>query len=147
MNWTKLPSRLSIIKPSPIEYVDEATSSTGWMNEPQTWDKEEFLHRTKKHLFKQNGQVDLADLQLVGMLASQIEIYVKSMRELERAGLVINFNNGVTVGPNPHMTIADKAINRVIQIMKELELSPKARAAKPTPKEISPELKRLLAGP
>ena len=45
------------------------------------------------------------------------------------------------------MTIADKAINRVIQIMKELELSPKARAAKPTPKEISPELKRLLAGP
>ncbi len=89
----------------------------------------------------------MADMQLVGMLASQIDIYVSSVKELKISGLVINFNNGVTVGSNPHMTIADKALNRVIQIMKELELSPKSRSGYRSNYEMSPELKRFLEGP
>jgi len=147
MNWTKLPPGLHIIEPEPIDYIDETIPLTGWMDEPQAWVKQDFLQKIKHFLFKRNGQVDLTDLELVRMLASQIDIYVKSIEELESQGLVINFNNGVTVGPNPYMTIADKALNRSIQIMKELELSPKARAARPTPRDISPEMKRFLEGP
>jgi phage terminase small subunit len=51
------------------------------------------------------------------------------------------------MGPNPHMTIADKALNRIVQIMKELELSPKSRSGYRSNYEMSPELKRFLEGP
>jgi P27 family predicted phage terminase small subunit len=151
MNLTssKLPSNLNIIKESKISSSveqDELLMPT-WLDEPDSWNRDDFLEKTKSYLFKKNGVLDMADMQLVGMLASQIDIYVSSVKELKISGLVINFNNGVTVGPNPHVTIADKALNRVVQIMKELELSPKSRSGYRSNYEMSPELKRFLEGP
>ena len=146
---SKLPSNLNIVKESEISpsiETDEA-AIVSWLDEPDSWNRDYFLEKTKRYLFKKNGVLDMADIQLVGMLASQIEIYVSSVQELKSSGLVINFNNGVTMGPNPHMTIADKALNRVVQIMKELELSPKSRSGYRSNYEISPELKRFLEGP
>jgi P27 family predicted phage terminase small subunit len=151
MNLTssKLPSNLNIIKESKMSRTFEADESLmpTWLDEPDSWNRDDFLEKTKSYLFKKNGVLDTADMQLVGMLASQIEIYVSSVKELKSSGLVINFNNGVTMGPNPHMTIADKALNRVVQIMKELELSPKSRSGYRSNYEMSPELKRFLEGP
>jgi P27 family predicted phage terminase small subunit len=151
MNSTssKLPSNLNIIKESKISSSvepDETAIST-WLDKPGSWNRENFLEKTQTYLFKKNGVLDMADIQLIGMLASQIEIYVTSVQELKSSGLVINFNNGVTMGPNPHMTIADKALNRIVQIMKELELSPKSRSGYRSNYEMSPELKRFLDGP
>ena len=146
---SKLPSNLNIVKEtdkSPSVETDEV-AIVSWLDEPDTWNRDYFLEKTKNYLFKKNGVLDMADIQLVGMLASQIEIYVSSVQELKSSGLVINFNNGVTMGPNPHMTIADKALNRVVQIMKELELSPKSRSGYRSNYEMSPELKRFLEGP
>jgi len=151
MNLTssKLPSNLNIIKESKMSRTAEADESLmpTWLDEPDSWNRDDFLEKTKSYLFKKNGVLDMADMQLVGMLASQIDIYVSSVKELKISGLVINFNNGVTVGPNPHMTIADKALNRIVQIMKELELSPKSRSGYRSNYEMSPELKRFLEGP
>ena len=151
MNLTssKLPSNLNIIKESKMSRTIEADEllMPKWLDEPESWNRDDFLEKTKSYLFKKNGVLDIADMQLVGMLASQIDIYVSSVTELKISGLVINFNNGVTVGPNPHMTIADKALNRVVQIMKELELSPKSRSGYRSNYEMSPELKRFLEGP
>jgi len=146
---TRLPSGLNIDKSQLIEeeYIEESTFLPRWMNQPDQWDREEFLRLTKQHLFKINGRVDLADVQLVGMLASQIDIYVTSIGELKLSGLVVHFNNGVTMGPSPHMTIADKALNRVIQLMKELQLSPKSREGGRQLTEISPEMRLFLSGP
>jgi P27 family predicted phage terminase small subunit len=146
---SKLPSNLNIVKESEISPSIETdeVAIVSWMDEPDSWNRDYFLEKTKNYLFKKNGVLDMADIQLVGMLASQIEIYVSSVQELKSSGLVINFNNGVTMGPNPHMTIADKALNRVVQIMKELELSPKSRSGYRSNYEISPELKRFLDGP
>jgi P27 family predicted phage terminase small subunit len=146
---SKLPSNLNIVKESEISPSIETdeVAIVSWMDEPDSWNRDYFLEKTKNYLFKKNGVLDMADIQLVGMLASQIEIYVSSVQELKSSGLVINFNNGVTMGPNPHMTIADKALNRVVQIMKELELSPKSRSGYRSNYEISPELKRFLEGP
>ena len=45
MNWTKLPPGLHIIKPEPMNYVDETIPLTGWMDEPQTWVKQDFLQK------------------------------------------------------------------------------------------------------
>lgn len=146
---SKLPSNLNIIRESirhPPNEPEELVMPS-WLDDPDSWCRDDFLEKTKSYLFKKNGVLDMADMQLVGMLASQIEIYVSSVRELKSSGLVITFNNGVTVGPNPHMTIADKALNRIVQIMKELELSPKSRSGYRSNYEMSPELKRLLEGP
>jgi P27 family predicted phage terminase small subunit len=146
---SKLPSNLNIVKESDISPSNETdeVAIVSWLDEPDSWNRDYFLEKTKSYLLKKNGVLDMADIQLVGMLASQIEIYVSSVQELKSSGLVINFNNGVTMGPNPHMTIADKALNRVVQIMKELELSPKSRSGYRSNYEISPELKRFLEGP
>jgi P27 family predicted phage terminase small subunit len=146
---SKLPSNLNIVKESEISPSIETdeVAIVSWLDEPDSWNRDYFLEKTKSYLFKKNDVLDMADIQLVGMLASQIEIYVSSVQELKSSGLVINFNNGVTMGPNPHMTIADKALNRVVQIMKELELSPKSRSGYRSNYEISPELKRFLEGP
>ena len=81
------------------------------------------------------------------MLASQIEIYVESILKLREDGLVMAFNGGVTVGPNPHMAIADKALYRSLQVMKELELSPKSRDGYRSIRQISPDIASLLNGP
>lgn len=149
MTSSKMPANLNIIKnsKSSTSVEPEELMTPTWLDEPDSWNRDNFLDKTQSYLFKKNGVLDMADMQLVGMLASQIEIYFSSVKELKSSGLVINFNNGVTMGPNPHMTIADKALNRVVQIMKELELSPKSRSGYRSNYEISPELKRFLEGP
>jgi phage terminase small subunit len=81
------------------------------------------------------------------MLASQIEIYVQSISKLRSDGLVTAFNGGMTMGPNPYMAIADRALCRSVQVMKELELSPKSRDGYQSTRQLSPEILSLLDGP
>jgi phage terminase small subunit len=81
------------------------------------------------------------------MLASQIEIYVESILKLRAEGLVMAFNGGVTVGPNPYMAIADRALYRSLQVMKELELSPKARDGYQSARRTSSDISSLFDGP
>ena len=146
---SKLPSNLNIINSRKIKTVDviEMPELPDWYSQPELWSKDDFLTKTQNYLFKKNGVLDLADQQLLAILASQIEVYISSLEDLKKSGLVINFNNGVTVGPNPHINISDKALNRIIQIMKELELSPKARSGYRSNYEMSPEMKQFLEGP
>jgi P27 family predicted phage terminase small subunit len=146
---SNLPSNLNIIKSKRVKNggAVEMPELPDWFNQPELWSKDDFLAKTQNYLLKKNGVLDLADQQLLAILASQIEVYISSLDDLKKSGLVINFNNGVTVGPNPHINIADKALNRIIQIMKELELSPKARSGYRSNYEMSPELKRFLDGP
>lgn len=146
---SKLPSNLNVINSKRVKTVDvvEMPELPDWVNQPELWSKDDFLTKTRNYLFKKNGVLDLADQQLLSILVSQIEIYISSVQDLKKSGLVINFNNGVTVGPNPHINIADKALNRIVQIMKELELSPKARAGYRSNYEMSSEMKRFLEGP
>ena len=83
MNLTssKLPSNLNIIKESKISSSVEQNelSMPTWLDEPDSWSRDDFLEKTKSYLFKKNGVLDMADMQLVGMLASQIDIYVSSV--------------------------------------------------------------------
>jgi P27 family predicted phage terminase small subunit len=146
---SQLPSNLNIIKSKRVKTVDvvEILEIPDWVNQQELWSKDDFLVKTQNYLFKKNGVIDFADQQLLAMLASQIEVYISSVKDLNKSGLVITFNNGVTVGPNPHINIADKALNRIVQIMKELELSPKARSGYRSNCEVSSELKMFLEGP
>jgi len=150
----KLPGNLNIIRGRPkkrtehdslIQPTDDPTSD--WLDHPEKWDRALFIANSARYLARKNGGIDAADKHLLSMLASQIEIYVESIIRLRTEGLVITFNGGVTVGPNPHTAIADRALYRSVQVMKELELSPKSRAGYQSTRQISPAISRLLAGP
>lgn len=127
------------------EQVADPTSV--WLEHPERWDRAVFIAHATSYLRQKNGSIDTADGHLLSMLASQIDIYVESILKLRSEGLVVAFNGGVTMGPNPYMAIADRALYRSVQIMKELELSPKARDGYQSSRQISPELRSLFDGP
>lgn len=122
-------------------------SKAKWLANLDDWNRDEFLSDTNAYLSRKNGSIDIAEVQLQGILVTQIEVYIKCVKALQVEGLIIEFNNGVTVGPNPHITIADRALNRILQLMKELELSPKARVGYRSNDRGSPEFKAWLKGP
>ena len=67
---------------------------------------------------------------LIGILSHQIGLYVECSRQLALKGLVADYNKGVTIGPSLYFSMADKALNRVLQIMKELGITPSHRIGK-----------------
>lgn len=85
---------------------------------------------------------------LIGMLAHQIDLYVQCTHQLAQAGLVEEYNKGVTSGPSLYFSMADKALNRVLQLMKELGLTPSHQIG--TVRSTSPDaldFEMLMAGP
>jgi hypothetical protein len=71
-----------------------------------------------------------------------------AFRQLVQKGLVADYNNGVTTGPSLYFSMADKALNRILQIMKELGLTPGHRVGvvrSTTPESLAMEA--FLAGP
>lgn len=44
-------------------------------------------------------------------------------REMSKSGLVEFYNKGVTSSPSLHFSMDDKALNRIVQLMKELGLT------------------------
>jgi phage terminase small subunit len=85
---------------------------------------------------------------LIGMLTHQIDLYVECLRQIAEKGLVAEYNKGVTSGPSLYFSMADKALNRILQIMKELGLTPGHRVGvvKSVTKE-SLAMEAFLAGP
>ena len=150
----KLPANLHIVRErtdkrsepdvQPERMIDPTSD---WLEQPETWDRAVFIDHATSYLRHKNGGVDTADGHLLSMLASQIDIYVESILKLRSEGLVVAFNGGVTMGPTPYMAIADRALYRSLQVMKELELSPKARDGYQSSRQISPAVRSLLDGP
>lgn len=130
------------------EELDELSQdrTSGWLEHPERWDRSVFIADASSYLRQKNGGIDAADGHLLSMLASQIDIYVESILRVRADGLLATFNGGATVGPNPYLTIADRALYRSVQVMKELELSPKSRDGYSSAHQISPELRNLLEG-
>jgi phage terminase small subunit len=152
----KLPANLHIVRGPPrkkdshdsfIHSKSDDDLTSDWIDRPEQWDRTMFVTNASNYLQKKNGGLDTADRHLLSMLASQIEIYVESILKLRSDGLVMAFNGGMTMGPNPYMAIADRALYRSIQVMKELELSPKSRDGYQSTRQLSPELQSLLDGP
>jgi len=150
----KLPANLHIVRGRSEtrgkqkglpDRVEDPTSD--WLEHPERWDRAVFIAHAASYLRQKNGGIDTADGHLLSMLASQIDIYVESILKLRTEGLVMAFNGGVTVGPNPYMAIADRALYRSVQVMKELELSPKAREGYQSTPQLSDAVRSLLDGP
>ena len=101
--------------------------STTWLTNPDKWDKDEFVADIIKFVEQTQGINTYPNLVLIGLLANQIDIYFKCSQEITKSGLVEFYNKGATSGPSLHFSMADKALNRIVQLMKELGLTPSHR--------------------
>ena len=110
------------------------------------WDRSDFVRKVKSYLVAKNRAITDSDRELLDLLVSQIEIYKSCTAELRAQGLVCTYNNGVTVGPNPYLNIADKALHRVRELMRELELTPRTRTGEGVMAS-TPDMQLFLQGP
>ena len=150
MSYT-LPPSLHMVHRTPKklrEVVAPKVLSCDWLTSPEAWEKEKFSNNIVEFIEQTQGLNAYPDMVLIGLLTHQIDLYVECSRQIAEKGLVADYNKGVTSGPSLYFSMADKTLNRILQIMKELGLTPGHRVGvvKSVTKE-SLEVEAFLAVP
>jgi phage terminase small subunit len=117
-----------------------------WVDNPAAWDKDKFIEETSEFLYNVYGIGSDQDKHTLGMLADHIELYVVCTRGIKKGGVVTQFNDGKTVGPNPYLSVRNKTMTLIIQLMNELGLTPRSRLSAGKIEEDS-SLAKFLKGP
>ena len=118
-----------------------------WLTLPEAWNKENFSSEIVRFIEQTQGVNAFPNLILIGMLAQQIDLYVQCTRQIANTGLLEVYNKGATAGPSLYFSMADKALNRILQLMKELGLTPSHRVGVVKPNSVdSIELEELFSG-
>ena len=142
----KLPANLHIIekrRETLPEKVRAVLGAAPWLSDPKSWNRDAFVKQIDDAMAAAHGQGHAIDCHLIGLLISQLEVYIQCWQALQSEGLVCSFNSGQTPGKNPYLAIADKALGRAATLLSELGLSPKTRPpSRPTGK-----FAELMAGP
>jgi phage terminase small subunit len=73
-----------------------------------------------------------------------MEIYVACWKHIKKNGLTQGFRNNV-ISKNPHIAIGDKALSKVMLLMKELGLTEKLKVVKKTAMDLA--IEELMKGP
>jgi len=120
--------------------------SAEWLENPNSWNRVQFIKETADFLFEVYGMSDGYDKHLLSMLADHIDTYVNATVDIRENPIVIGSNGGATPSPNPAIAVRLKTTTLILQLMTELGLTPKARnlGAK-QPEESS--LGKLMKGP
>jgi P27 family predicted phage terminase small subunit len=116
-----------------------------WLDNPDAWDRDQFIKETSDFLWETYGIGSNQDKHVLAALAAQIEIYIQCWRGIRAEGVLAEFNNGKTIGPNPYISVGDKALQRAVVLMNELGLTPRGRLA--TNKQEGGKYAKLLNGP
>lgn len=117
-----------------------------WLNNPDAWDRNKFIEETADFLFDVYNIGTDQDKHTLAMLADNIDTYVLCVKALREQGLVSQHNGGATVGANPYISIRNKTLSLIIQLMNELGLTPRSRLASPKAQENS-AISKFLKGP
>ena len=117
-----------------------------WMDNPSAWDKKQFIEETSEFLYNVYGIGNDQDKHTLAMLADHIDTYIICTEGIKREGLVIDFNDGKTTGPSPYLSIRNKTMTLIIQLMNELGLTPRSRLSAGKQEEDSP-VAQFLKGP
>ena len=123
---------------------DEAFDFYEWIEDPTKWSRKVFINQIKAVLKKKDQAIPLNEEHLIATLGVQMEIYVSCWRQIKQDGLVVSFRNKV-IGANPHCAIADKALSKVMLLMKDLALSEKLKIIKQTPEDLL--IEEIMRGP
>jgi P27 family predicted phage terminase small subunit len=116
------------------------------MDRPEQWNKEKFIEETSEFLYSVYGIGNDQDKHTLAMLADHIDLYVKCTKGIAKNGVITQFNNGQTVGPNPYIPIRNKTMTIIIQLMNELGLTPRSRLSAGKMEQESP-VAQFLKGP
>lgn len=116
------------------------------MDDPDAWDKEKFIQETADFLYDVYGIGNDQDKHTLAMLADHIETYIQCNKAIKKTGIVSKFNDGKTIGPNPYLSVRNKTMTLIIQIMNELGLTPRSRLSAGKTEEESP-VAQFLKGP
>lgn len=117
-----------------------------WVDNPDAWDKNKFIEETSNFLYDVYGIGNDQDKHTLAMLADHIETYIRCTKNIKSNGIITRFNNGQTIGPNPYLTVRNKTMTLIIQIMNELGLTPRSRLSAGKSEENSP-VAQFLRGP
>lgn len=117
-----------------------------WMDNPSAWDKKQFIKETSEFLYNVYGIGNDQDKHTLAMLADHIDTYIICTEGIKREGLVIDFNDGKTTGPSPYLSIRNKTMTLIIQLMNELGLTPRSRLSAGKQEDDSP-VAQFLKGP
>lgn len=142
----KLPENLHIVQNRPTTVVEKVRAGLGeaqWLNDPEAWDRAKFVEQIEQALLDSHGSTVQFDQLLVGLLVTQVELYVRCWSSIKAEGLVTTFNAGATHGRNLHIGMADNALLKGVNLLNELALTPKTRA----PQRTNGKYARLLSGP
>lgn len=98
-----------------------------WLSDPNAWELDKFTYDIVKFIEQTQGVNSYPNMVLIGMLGHQIDLYIQCSRHIKESGLIEAYNNGATIGPSLYFSMADKSLNRIMQMMKELGLTPAHR--------------------
>jgi P27 family predicted phage terminase small subunit len=149
----RLPAELHLVhgtnamhKAQPLpEKIRLRVPQADWLDNPDAWDRSEFIKQTSDFLWETYGIGSDQDKHVLAALATQIEIYIECWKTIQDEGLTIIQNAKASRGANPCVSIGDKALVRAVALMNELGLTPKSRLA--TGKQEGGKYSRLLNGP
>lgn len=141
-----LPNELPDGFTGAVDLLGKGPQASVDIDDSARWDRSDFVRKVQSYLVAKNRAITDSDRELLDLLVSQIEIYKSCTAELRAQGLVCTYNNGVTVGPNPYLNIADKALHRVRELMRELELTPRTRTGEGVMAS-TPDMQLFLQGP
>ena len=116
-----------------------------WLENPDLWDEDKFIADTSDFLYKVYGIGAEQYQHTLAMLADHITTYVKCRKGLKNSHLIVQYNDGKTMGPNPLLNLRDKVTPRIITLMNELGLTPRGKLAGTASEDI--ELGDLMHGP
>lgn len=137
------PSKPSVAIPDSIK---KRIPKAEWLDNPQAWDKKKFIEETAEFLYSVYGIGNDQDKHTLAMLADHIELYIQCTEGIVRDGIITQFNNGVTIGPNPYIPIRNKTMTLILQLMNELGLTPRGRLSSGKIADESP-VAHFLKGP
>ena len=152
----ELPSYLNIIHSDDEDFDissdlenEKRIPHAEWLDDPSAWNESAYIKETSELLFQLYGNSCFNDRHLLGLLASEIGIYIKCLEGIKKDEIVATFNNGKTTGANPLITIKNDTITKILALMNQLGLSPKDRlkngVSEPTAE--SKRLANFMRGP
>jgi len=117
-----------------------------WLDNPQAWSKQKFVLETSDFLYLTYGIGNDQDKHTITMLADQMDLYIQCNKGIAEQGIISEYNDGKTVGPNPHVAIREKTLAKIILLMNELGLTPRSRLSSSKSEENS-SVAKFLRGP
>lgn len=126
--------------------IKQRIPKADWLDNPSAWDRNKFIEETSNYLFEVYGIGSDQDKHSLSMLADHIETYVNCVQGIKETGLVMEHNDGKTVGASPYFGIKAKTTTLIIQLMNELGLTPRGRLSASKTNTQS-DVSRFLRGP